>query len=80
MLSDGQSVVGTDTITDFDANDANEKIDLAAVTNINSFTDLQSGGTMVQNLSGDVVITDGADTITLVGVNLGDLDASDFIF
>ena len=80
MLSDGQSVVGTDTITDFDVNDANEKIDLAAVTNINSFTDLQSGGTMVQNLSGDVVITDGADTITLVGVNLGDLDASHFIF
>ena len=52
---------------------------ILGVTNINSFADLQSGGTMVQS-GGDVVITDGADTITLVGVTIGDLDASDFSF
>jgi len=28
----------------------------------------------------DVVITDGADTITLLGVNLGDLHDIDFLF
>ena len=28
----------------------------------------------------DVVITDGADTITLIGVSLGNLDSNDFDF
>jgi len=28
----------------------------------------------------DVVITDGADSITLLNVSLADLDASDFLF
>ena len=69
---------GQDIITDFDALSNFERIDLAAVTNITSFADLQASH-LVQS-GANAVIVDGANTITLLNVSVADLDANDFIF
>lgn len=69
---------GRDEITDFNATNNNEDIDLSAVTAIVDFNDL-SNHHMVQSGS-DVVITAWSSTITLTNVDLGDLGAGDFIF
>lgn len=70
---------GNDTITDFDPTNANERIDLSGVSEIDSFADLMASHL---NLVGmDAVITDGlGNSITLTGVAPGDLEAADFIF
>jgi len=68
-----------DIITDFDATDDQEKINLTAVSTITSFTDLiTSHATQV----GNRVIIDAlnGDTIQLNSVMLSDLDANDFVF
>ena len=68
---------GDDYITNFDANNDAEKIDLQAFDGITSFDDLTMrvrGGNTVIDLSAH-----GGDSITLVGVTT-DLDANDFIF
>ena len=69
---------GNDVITDFNANSPGEDIDLSGVTGITDFTDLVNNH--MAQVGGDVVITDGADTITLLGVDLGKLDVEDFLF
>jgi len=69
---------GTDVITDFEALNAAEKIDLSLVSGITTFADLQANH--LSMVGADTVITDGGNTITLTGVNMADLDASDFIF
>ena len=81
VFADGH---GDDTITDFNAANVLEKIDLSAVAAITSVADLDladpNAGAAVQ-VGADVVIdTGGGNSITLVGVNFADLDASDFIF
>ncbi len=66
---------GIDQVIDFDASD---RIDLRGENEITSFTDLQSN-----HLSGgtEAVISDGqGNTLTLLGVGEGTLDAGDFIF
>ena len=66
---------GADTITDFTA--GADKIDLSAFTNITSLGDLrgfQAGDDAVIFLG-----FNGGGSITLLGVQLGDLSASDFI-
>lgn len=69
----------SNTITDFDAFDNAEDIDLRAVTAITDYTDLVTNH-MVQS-GNDVIINDGAGTrIFVLNVMLGDLDAKDFIF
>ncbi len=70
---------GQDTITDFEATNDFEKIDLAAVSAITDWADL-SANHMVQ-VGADVRI-DGAagDVLTLAGVSLADLGAEDFLF
>ncbi|ORE93827.1 CAP domain-containing protein [Aurantimonas sp. 22II-16-19i] len=69
---------GKDIIADFEATNAAEKIDLSAVTAITSFADLAANH--LTQVGGNAVITDGFNTITLNGVNIADLDATDFIF
>jgi Laminin B (Domain IV)/RTX calcium-binding nonapeptide repeat (4 copies) len=70
---------GADVIKGFDALDDAEKIELSGVTSINSFADLNAG--RMSQVGADVVIDDLAgNTITLLNVTLGDLDAVDFIF
>ncbi|MEM8577767.1 MAG: calcium-binding protein [Pseudomonadota bacterium] len=69
---------GNDTITDFDANNDLERIDLSAVGGIFDFTDLTTNH--MAQVGSDVVITDDSDTITLRNVSLADLNEVDFIF
>ncbi len=69
---------GNDVIIGFEAFNANEKIDLSMVTNIVHFADLQANH--LSQAGADAVITDGAGTITLLGVQTTDLDAGDFAF
>ncbi len=70
---------GADVIMDFDAQNAFEKIDLSGVSVIVGLADLMANHT--SQAGGHVLIDDLAgNTITLVGVTLGDLDASDFVF
>ncbi len=72
-------VFGDDTITDFDALDAAERIDLRLVSTITDFADLAANHMSQDNA--DVLIDDGAgNSIRLQNVALGDLDAGDFIF
>lgn len=76
VFADGH---GVDEITDFEATNQFEKIDLSAVTAITDVTDLISNH--ATQVSSDVVIDTGSgNSITLLGVSLGDLDATDFIF
>ena len=69
---------GQDVIGDFSGNAGEgDAIYLLFVTNITDFTDLQTNH-LTTNGDGDVVIFDGANTITLVGVTL--VVSSDFVF
>ena len=68
-----------DTITDFDANNDFEKIQLSGVSSIVDFADLVANH--MTQVGADVLIdAGGGNTITLLNVNIGDLDAVDFIF
>ena len=69
---------GADVITDFEANNSLEKIDLSALSSLTSFAQLSTHMTQV---GADVVIDAlGGNTITLLGVSLAELDAGDFVF
>lgn len=74
-----EGVFGNDTITDFNVTNLNEAIDLSGVTTIDDFADLAANHL---NQSGaDAVIADGnGNTITLLGVDMTDLSANDFLF
>ncbi len=73
---------GNDTVIDFDALNDAEKIDLSGLSAITDFADLADPvAPHIQQLGADVVIDDFAgSTITLLAVDLGNLDAQDFIF
>ncbi|MDQ2090274.1 calcium-binding protein [Marimonas arenosa] len=75
VFADGH---GQDTITDFDALDDGEKIDLSAVTALADIDDVL--GSATQEGADVVIATGGATSILLLGVNLSELDASDFVF
>ena len=70
---------GVDTITDFDVANANETIDLSAVSNITDFADLAANH-LSSNGAGDAVITDGANSITLTNVAAASLTSDEFDF
>ena len=66
---------GPDRILDFD-DDGNDVVDLTAF-GVSDFTTLQSS---MSQVGADVLIDlGGGDTLTLVGTQLGDLEASDFL-
>ncbi|MEO0773302.1 MAG: hypothetical protein AAFZ04_08985 [Pseudomonadota bacterium] len=67
-----------DIIADFGQLNDNEKIDLSGVSAITDYNDLVNNHLSV--VDGVVTITAGADSITLKGVDIVNLDANDFIF
>ena len=70
---------GNDTITDYESTNGAEDIDLSDVTSIVDFVDLAANH--LSQIGSDTVIDDGlGNTITLINVNVADLDATDFIF
>ena len=74
---------GQDTIRDFDALNALEKIDLSGIAGLSGFADYDafSASGAVNTVAGGVLIdTGGGNTILLAGVAIADLDNSDFIF
>ncbi len=76
VFADGH---GDDVITDFEATNPFETIDLSAVTAIDDFDDLVADH--LSQAGPDALIeTGGGDSLTLTGVSVGDLDASDFLF
>lgn len=69
---------GTDVIRDFDATNDAEKIDFSDLSSIESFD--QISGAASQNGADVLIDTGDGNSILLMDVNLGDLDANDFIF
>ena len=70
---------GDDVVTDFDALDNKEKIDVHLMGEIVDYDDLVDNH--MSQVGNDVVIDDGANTtITLLNVDIADLSAADFIF
>lgn len=70
---------GDDVITDFNAANALEKIDLSNVAAIKGFKDLKNNHATQDG--SNLVIDDGpGNTLTLNGLSIGDLDKGDFIF
>ncbi|MGV6847951.1 MAG: M10 family metallopeptidase C-terminal domain-containing protein [Marinibacterium sp.] len=71
---------GNDTIHGFDATDIHEKLYFVPLTTIADYTALTTNGHLSQ-VGLDVLVDDLAgNTITLLNVNLGDLDQTDFLF
>ncbi|MEO1137863.1 MAG: calcium-binding protein [Pseudomonadota bacterium] len=69
---------GNDTIADFEAQNSAEKIDFSNVSTIDSISDALNASSQVGD---DVMIdTGGENSILLENVDIGDLDADDFIF
>ena len=76
VFTDGN---GNDVISDFEATNDLEDIDLSGISTIADFADLRDN--YMTQVGADVVIDTGTGTITLVGVNLADLlDGNDFLF
>lgn len=77
-----ESSGGHDVVQDFDALDNNEVINLKKVTAIASYSDLMTDSNdFIAQVGDDVVITDNISfQVTLIDVDLADLDANDFIF
>lgn len=70
---------GKDKIKDFDASSGAEDVDLSGMTSITSFSDLKNNH--MSQFGGDVVINGGGgDKLTLVGIDIADLNANDFLF
>lgn len=67
---------GNDTISQW--GDGKDRVDLSKLAGITSYNDLINNHA-VQN-GADVVITDGADTLTFTDIALANLTADDFIF
>ncbi|MFC6583690.1 hypothetical protein [Sulfitobacter aestuariivivens] len=70
---------GRDTITDFAATNDFERIDLSRVGSIVNFADLVANHMSTLG-SGVFINAGGGNTITLLNVTIGDLDAFDFVF
>ncbi|NIZ08001.1 calcium-binding protein [Pseudooceanicola sp. HF7] len=69
---------GKDEITDFEATNDFERIDLSGVSSITSFADLQKNH--MAQVGNDVLIWDGnGNEINLLNVDIKDLDSIDFI-
>ncbi|BDW84814.1 hypothetical protein MACH21_09910 [Roseicyclus marinus] len=75
---------GQDTIRDFDALNPWERIDLSGITGLAGFDDYDafaaSSGAVTTTGGGVLLATGGGNSILLWGVDMADLDTSDFIF
>lgn len=69
---------GRDTIADFNPVGAREKIDVSAIGSIRGWADLKNNHLSADG--DDLLVTAGANSIRLVGLELGDLGRNDFIF
>lgn len=70
---------GQDVIADFEALNPFERIDLSAVSAITDLADLLENH--LEQIGENAIIDAGGDTtITLIGIDMNDLDATDFIF
>ena len=70
---------GTDVLLGFQRNFSGEVIDLAAVSEIVDFADLQANH--LSQVGSDAVISDGlGNSLTLIGINETGLDADNFVF
>ena len=76
VFSDG---CDADTIADFDATNLFELIDLSGLTAITDWTDLSTNH-LTFDASNCYITAGSGDSITLLGVDVSDLDASDFVF
>lgn len=70
---------GTDTITDFEATNLYERIDLSGLTTITDWLDL-SNNHLSYDASNCYIDAGSGDKITLLAVDFADLDAGDFVF
>ncbi|WP_072794296.1 M10 family metallopeptidase C-terminal domain-containing protein [Cognatishimia maritima] len=70
---------GVDRILGFDAGSSQERIDFIEISAITGLSDLLSNHA-VQSGSDVVIDTGSGNSITLAGISLSDLDATDFIF
>ena len=80
IFADGH---GQDTIGDFNALNALEKIDLSGITALGVYADfnaLNASGAVTTSGGGVLIDTGGGNSILLAGVSLTDLDNTDFIF
>lgn len=75
VLSDGGF---RDRVLDFDPDGEGDRIDLAAVSGIEGWSDLAANHLF--QIRGAVRIAAGTDAIDLIGIRLVDLDADDFLF
>lgn len=76
VFADGH---GDDLVRDFDANNVYEQIDLSGVSAITDLADLQANH-LTQSGANVVIDTGGGNSVTLLNVNIGDLDSTDFVF
>jgi len=67
-----------DIISDFDVNQANEAIDLSAVSAIRNFGDLSNNH--LTTVNGNAVISVGTNTVTVSNVTAAQLTEDDFLF
>ncbi|WP_438976138.1 pre-peptidase C-terminal domain-containing protein [Roseicyclus sp.] len=80
IFADGH---GRDTISDFDAIDTLEQIDLSGITALAGFADytaFAASGAVTASGGGVLIDTGGGNSILLAGVSLANLDNTDFIF
>ena len=80
IFADGH---GQDTITDFDATNRFELIDLSGISTLdvfNDYTDFVANGAVTAVDGGVRLDTGGGNSILLSGVSISDLDDTDFIF
>ena len=68
---------GTDVIEDFETGINGDRLDFSGNTSLNSLADVLAAATQQ---GADTVITDGADSVTLIGVDRGDLTEADMLF
>ncbi|RFP90962.1 hypothetical protein DZK27_01440 [Rhodobacteraceae bacterium 63075] len=75
VFADGH---GHDTVMDFESDSIYEVLDLSGISWFTATSDVMAAS---EQVGADVVITTGADSsITLAGVDLADLDGTDFMF
>jgi Ca2+-binding RTX toxin-like protein len=81
IFADGH---GRDIITDFNARGAGDRVDLSGITGLAGFDDYDafaaSSGAVTTTGGGVLLATGGGNSILLWGVDMADLDTSDFIF